>query len=110
MNSKGHSETTTGIYFRHLRAIFNKAIQAEIIDQKCYPFGKTKYQIQAPRNIKKSLTIDQIKKNHRLSSSGKLHPTICARYLAIFLFMQWYEYQGYLEFKIQKNSRRFYPL
>lgn len=62
MKSKGQSRSTTGIYFRHLRAIYNKAIQAGIIDQKYYPFGKTKYQIQAPRNIKKSLTIEQIKK------------------------------------------------
>jgi len=62
MNTNGQSKSTTGIYCRHLRAIFNKAIQADIIDQKSYPFGKTKYQIQAPRNIKKSLTIEQIKK------------------------------------------------
>jgi integrase/recombinase XerD len=62
MRLKGQSKSTTGIYFRHLRAIFNKAIQSGTIDQKYYPFGKTKYQIQAPRNIKKSLTIEQIKK------------------------------------------------
>jgi integrase/recombinase XerD len=61
MISKGKSVTTVGIYLRHLRSIFNQAIDAEIIDRKYYPFGKNKYQIKAPRNIKKALTIEQIK-------------------------------------------------
>ena len=61
MTSNGKSVTTIGIYLRHLRSIFNKAIDAEIIDRKYYPFGKNKYQIKAPRNIKKALTLDQIK-------------------------------------------------
>ncbi len=61
MISKGKSVTTVGIYLRHLRSIFNQAIDAEIIDRKYYPFGKNKYQIKAPGNIKKALTIEQIK-------------------------------------------------
>jgi integrase len=61
MISKEKSITTIGIYLRHLRSIYNKAIDAEIIDHKYYPFGKNKYQIKAPRNIKKALTIDQVK-------------------------------------------------
>jgi integrase len=61
MISKGKSVTTVGIYLRHLRSIYNQAIDAEIIDRKYYPFGKNKYQIKAPRNIKKALTIEQIK-------------------------------------------------
>ena len=61
MISNGKSVTTIGIYLRHLRSIYNKAIDAEIIDRKYYPFGKNKYQIKAPRNIKKALTLDQIK-------------------------------------------------
>jgi integrase len=62
MKSEGKSITTIGIYLRHLRAIYNKAIEAGIVDQKSYPFGKNRFQIKAPRNIKKALTIDQIKK------------------------------------------------
>ena len=62
LKSEGKSISTIGIYLRHLRAIYNKAIEAAIIDQKYYPFGKNRYQIKAPRNIKKALTIEQINK------------------------------------------------
>lgn len=62
MKSEGKSISTIGIYLRHLRAIYNKAIEAGIVNQKYYPFGKNRYQIKAPRNIKKALTIEQISK------------------------------------------------
>ena len=61
MISKGRSVTTISIYVRHLRTIFNQAIDKEFIDRKHYPFGKNKYQPKAPRNIKKALTVAQIK-------------------------------------------------
>lgn len=61
MISKGKSVTTIGIYLRHLRSIYNQAVDAGIIDHKYYPFGKNRYQIKAPRNIKKALTIEQVK-------------------------------------------------
>jgi len=61
MLSNNKSSTTIGIYLRHLRAIINQAIEKELIDRKNYPFGKNRYQIKAPRNIKKALTIDQIR-------------------------------------------------
>ena len=61
LKSEGKSISSIGIYLRHFRAIYNKAIEQGIVNQKYYPFGKNKYQIKAPRNIKKALTIDQIK-------------------------------------------------
>ena len=61
MISKDKSVTTIGIYLRHLRSIYNQAIDAGLIDHKHYPFGKNRYQIKAPRNIKKALSIEQIK-------------------------------------------------
>jgi integrase/recombinase XerD len=57
----GKSVTTISIYVRHLRTIFNYAIDEGIIDRSKYPFGKNKYQPKAPRNVKKALTVEQIK-------------------------------------------------
>jgi len=57
----GKSVTTISIYVRHLRTIFNQAIDEGIIDRSKYPFGKNKYQPKAPRNVKKALTVEQIK-------------------------------------------------
>lgn len=62
MIKNGKSVTTIGFYLRNLRTIFNEAIQGGIIKQEYYPFGKRKYIIPAPRNIKKALTLEEIKK------------------------------------------------
>ena len=62
MKAEGKTVSTIGIYLRHLRAIYNRAIESRVVDQKFYPFGKNRYQIKAPRNIKKALTIEQISK------------------------------------------------
>ena len=59
----GMSKSTQGIYLRSLRAIFNEAIADGLISrERCYPFGRRKYQIPASRNIKKALKLDQIEK------------------------------------------------
>lgn len=56
MLKKGGSRTTIGIKLRNLRAVFNEAISMGIIKkEKCYPFGKRKYQIPTGKNIKKAL-------------------------------------------------------
>jgi integrase len=49
------------MYVRCLRSIYNEAIDDRLIDRKYYPFGRKKFQPKAPRNIKKALTIQQIK-------------------------------------------------
>jgi len=75
MISKGRSVTTIGIYLRHLRSVYNKAVDAGIIDKNHYPFGKNKYQIKAPRNIKKALTLEQIKRivNYDVNEGSTQH-------------------------------------
>lgn len=61
-NGKGSpaSVTTTGIYLRHLRAVFNEAIANE--ETNNYPFGKRKYTIPSGRSIKKAITKSDIRK------------------------------------------------
>jgi integrase/recombinase XerD len=59
----GMAKVTQGIYLLNLRAIFNEAIADGIISkEKCYPFGRRKYQIPTGRNIKKALKLEQIEK------------------------------------------------
>lgn len=63
MLKKGRSRTTIGIKLRNLRAVFNEAIAVGIIrKEKCYPFGKRKYQIPTGKNTKKALEQDDIAK------------------------------------------------
>jgi len=58
----GNSLTTVGMYLRPLRAIFNKALEDEVIVHDFYPFGKGKYVIPAVRNKKKALNSADLKK------------------------------------------------
>ncbi|MDN3659492.1 site-specific integrase [Ferruginibacter paludis] len=60
--SNGKSITTIGINLRTLRAIMNLAKENGTISVQQYPFGKRKYTIPTSKNIKKALTIEQIKK------------------------------------------------
>ncbi len=58
----GMSKSTLGIYLRPLRAMFNEAIEDGIIKRdKCYPFGRRKYQIPTGKNTKKALKLEHIK-------------------------------------------------
>lgn len=57
----GISKTTIGIYTRALRTIFNEADANGIIrKEKCYPFGRRKYQVPTSRNKKKALELNHI--------------------------------------------------
>jgi site-specific recombinase XerD len=55
------SVTTIGIYLRPIRALFQAAIKDKTIKQDLYPFGKGKYEIPAPKSVKKALNKDQLK-------------------------------------------------
>lgn len=62
MKDKGCNRSTIGIKLRPLRAVFNLANDKGAIDKsKCYPFGRRRYKIPTSRNIKKALTIEQLK-------------------------------------------------
>jgi hypothetical protein len=63
MYNRGNTRTTVGIKIRSLRTMFNEAIAIGIIKkEKCYPFGRRKFQIPTGRNIKKALQEDQLAK------------------------------------------------
>lgn len=57
------SRATIGSVLRSLRCIFNEADHHGIINkQKCYPFGRRKYQIPASKKAKKALSLEDIEK------------------------------------------------
>lgn len=50
------SITTVGIYGRHIRSVFNDAIENGVVNRDLYPFTKNRYTIPAGTNTKKALT------------------------------------------------------
>ncbi|HEU4790076.1 MAG TPA: site-specific integrase [Flavobacterium sp.] len=56
------SYTTISMQMRVIRTLVNQAKRDGIIKETQYPFGKDKYEIKEGVNIKKALTLDQIKK------------------------------------------------
>lgn len=50
------------IYLRNLRAIYNLAIQQNLVHQELYLFGKGEYSIPTGKNIKKALTAEDLQK------------------------------------------------
>ncbi|NVK82845.1 MAG: site-specific integrase [Cytophagia bacterium] len=62
MKSKSKSRSSIGIYLRALRAVYNQAIQNNLVDSSDYPFGKGKYQIPAPKGRKIALEAEELLK------------------------------------------------
>jgi integrase/recombinase XerD len=63
VNVRKRSKTTVGIKLRALRAVFNEAIENGIIKrEKCYPFGRRRYQLPMSRNVKKALDLSEVQK------------------------------------------------
>lgn len=62
LSVNGVGKTSVGIYSRTIRAIFNTAIADGLISRESYPFGSRRYQPPASRNIKKALTLADIRK------------------------------------------------
>ena len=59
---KGDALTTVAMYLRCLRFLYNNAIKEGIVRQQDYPFGRGKYEIPQPQNIKKALKLSDIGK------------------------------------------------
>ncbi|RFM30088.1 phage integrase SAM-like domain and Arm DNA-binding domain-containing protein [Deminuibacter soli] len=59
--AEGKSITTVGIRGRTIRCIMNIAMEKGVINPEAYPFGKRKYVIPTGKNVKKALSLQQIK-------------------------------------------------
>jgi len=68
LRKKNLKQNTISLLFRYVRAVFNEAINNEIIHPALYPFRK--FKIKTEHTAKRSLTIDELKK---LSTIGGVH-------------------------------------
>ena len=59
LSKSGSGVNTRSIHFRNIRAVFNRAIDDEIIKQELYPFRK--FKIKSEEKDKVSLTAEQLK-------------------------------------------------
>lgn len=64
---QGISVNGVGVYFRSLRAIYNKAIHVDIVDTQIYPFRK--YKIKTEKTTPRVLTLQEIKSYFQLNLS-----------------------------------------
>lgn len=62
LKKKGLSEVSISVYFRTIRAIYNKAIQENIVKPDSYPFTKYKISKFDTNTRKRALSKDDIKK------------------------------------------------
>ncbi|WP_304234391.1 site-specific integrase [Jiulongibacter sediminis] len=85
MKKNGKSVNTIGIYLRSLRKIFNSAIENKLISSACYPFGKNLFVIPKATNVKKALTINQIKEIFDYKTKSKAEKK--ARDLFLFSYL-----------------------
>lgn len=60
--NNGNTYTTISMRMRVIRTLMNQAKRDGVIKETQYPFGKDKYEIKEGTNIKKGLTLDEIKK------------------------------------------------
>lgn len=61
LRKKGYTDGGLGVRMREIRALFNKAIENGLVEEKYYPFKKYKISKLKSRNIKKALTREQVK-------------------------------------------------
>lgn len=66
---EGAKTNTVGNYFRSIRAIYNKAIKAKIVERSTYPFFDIS--IKQERTAKRALSIDDIKRVANLPLNPK---------------------------------------
>ena len=59
MAEEGLKVNTIGLHFRNLKAVFNRAIDDEVIEQNDYPFRK--FKIKSEKTQKRALSVEQLR-------------------------------------------------
>jgi integrase/recombinase XerD len=85
MLENGLTQNASASYLREIRAIFNKAIKAEIVEEKYYPFKK--FKIKTTKTISRALTIDEMQKIARLQLEPGTQVAIARDYFLLSFFL-----------------------
>jgi integrase len=75
---------TLSVYMRTLRAICNKAILVDLVDQGWYPFFR--YKIKKGRSVPRTLNLDQMKRYFELELPEQ-HPLYRSFYIGKLMFL-----------------------
>lgn len=113
------SPTTVSIYTRALQSVWHDAADAKVVRIDDNPFGRRRYKIKKGRNVKKSLTDDQLERLHAYRPANSLEQR--AQDLFLFMFhmqginvgdvcrLTWAnvdEASGFIKFERQKTKER----
>lgn len=70
LRERGNSDNTIGIRMRELRAVYNKAIEDNVVNEKYYPFTKFKISHYRKGKCKRAITKSEINKIINIDLSG----------------------------------------
>lgn len=85
-DNKPRSERTAINHLITIRSVFSEAIKNEIIDARCYPFGKGKVKIKFPDSAKIGLTQEEVKKIEELELPNEFQNHVRNLWLISFYF------------------------
>jgi len=85
LNKEDNTVGGLNVYLRIIRALYNRAIQENVVDKEFYPFGRGKYVIHSTSTGKKAISKESINKIRSLDLSK--HPSLWhARNYMLFMF------------------------
>lgn len=87
LRSNGNTNNGIGIKMRTIRALYNYAIKADVVDKKYYPFKIFKISRFKSIGVKKALTREEIKLMETIDVSKYPHLTDTRNYLVFCYYM-----------------------
>lgn len=110
MRKRGYSDGGLGVRMRELRALYNKAIENGIVEEKYYPFKKYKVSKLKSGNMKKALTREQVKLIEGLDISNYPHLIDIRNYFMFSYYTRGMNFNDmmFLKWSNISNDRIFY--
>ena len=87
LRDKGCSDTTLGIFFRTLRSVYNKAMQAGAVDKKAYPFNTYKVSKFNTSTKKRAITKENVMRIIQADLSGEEYYCRFSRDIFVFSYL-----------------------